>query len=400
MRKFLLIIVVGVLIAGAYLLGTFNASKTIAVPPADWAQGSEAAQAWRQFVASMEAAGARVFASHEDPQERLDGLVYLAQLSTAALEMKFAKGDSARPRFTDWMSDYRKFLGDTPDAIYQTAELSPEFDYEITGNIADAEYLGFMLYGTGLNGWNRAAANMSNETLHFDDSGNFTLLLSKAPPADTDANWLPLEDDVHMVMVRQYYHGRSGKQTASFSIRNLAPPVFVPANDGEVATALANATTFFNGTVDGAIALSAMLAPGANNIDPPKSYNPDFGGVFYPTDDNEYYGSWFYLQDDEALVVEGAVPDAPYWSISLQNRWMQSLDYDHYPVALNDTAIATEGERYRVIVSHRKPPSGNWLSTAGKREGLLSIRYQRAKKSEKPSLKVVKFKQLSVTPVN
>jgi len=111
--------------------------------------------------------------------------------------------------------------------------------------------------------------------------------------------------------------------------------------------------------------------------------------------DNEYYGGWFYLEDDEALVIEGAVPDAPYWGVSLQSRWMQSLDYEHYQVELNDHEIATESGRYRVVVSHRQPPSGNWIDTAGKREGLLSIRYQLSQDSEKPSLTLVKFEELS-----
>jgi hypothetical protein len=308
--------------------------------------------------------------------------------------MKLAKGDSAIPRFTDWMSDYRKFLGDSPDAIYHTAEISPAFEYEISGNIGDAEYLGLMLYGTGINGWNRAAANLSNETIDFDESGNFTIILSKNQPPDSGTNWLQLENDIHMVMVRQYYHGRSDKKQANFTIRNLAPPAYTLATENELARNIVNATTFFNDTLDGAIALADILARGPNNIDPPKSYSPDFGGVFYPTNDNQYYGSWFYLEDDEALIVDGAVPDAPYWSVSLQNRWMQSLDYVHYPVALNDGEIDAENGRYQVVVSHRKPASGNWLSTAGKREGLLSIRYQQSKDSEKPSLKVVKFDEL------
>lgn len=394
MKKVLAGIVVLALVGGAYVLGSLNASKTIAVPPAQWAEGSEAAQAWRQFAASLEAAGARVFATNEDPQERLDGLVYLAHMATASLEMKLAKGDQARPQFTDWMSDYRKFLGDSPDAVYNTAEISAQYSYEISGNIADTEYLGFMLYGTSINGWNRPVANLSSESLRIDEAGNFTIILSKNKPQQADVDWLQLEDDVHMVMVRQYDHGRSGKQNATFSIRNLAPPPFAPATDTEVAMALTDAANFYNGTIDGAIALAGILAAGPNTIDPPKSYDPDFGGIFYPTDDNEYYGSWFYLQDDEALIVEGEVPDAPYWSISLQNRWMQSLDYKHHQVSLNDEDIIVEGGRYRVIVSHQKPASGNWLSTAGKREGLLSIRYQLSTGAEKPSITLVKFDQL------
>ena len=116
--------------------------------------------------------------------------------------------------------------------------------------------------------------------------------------------------------------------------------------------------------------------------------------MFYPTLDNEYYGGWLYLKDDEALVIEGAVPDAPYWSVSLQNHWLQSLDYEHYRVALNDHEITTENGRYRIVVSQRQPPAGNWIDTAGRREGLLSIRYQLSRGSEKPSLTRVPFDQL------
>ena len=394
MKKILLATVVTILLAGAFLLGTLNASKTIAVPPAAWADNSEAAQAWRQFVASMEAAGARVFAAHDDPREQLEGIVYLAQMAAVSLEMKLAKGDQTRPQFTDWMSDYRKFLGDSPDAAYHTAELSADLDYLITGNIADTEYLSFALYGTSLNGWNRPADNISNQSISFDEEGNFTIILSKNKPSDSDVDWLQMEDDIHMVMVRQYDHDRSSKQGASFTIRNLAPPEFIPATDSEVAAGLNDASTFFNDTLDGAIALVKILSTGPNNIDPPKTYSADFGGIFYPTADNIYYGSWFYLEEDEALIVEGAVPEAHYWSVSLQNRWMQSLDYEHFDVSLNDKDIDTKDGNYRVIVAHQKPSSGNWLDTTGKKEGLLSIRYQLPKNSKKPSLRVVKFNDL------
>jgi hypothetical protein len=387
-------LVVLVLVLAAYALGTMNGSKVISIPAAEWTEGNDAAQSWREFSASLEAAGAQVFAATDNAGERMEGLEYLAQLSAVSLEMKLAKGNPVDPKFTDWMSDYRKFLGDSPDAIYHTAELSGDSRYEVSGSRGDAEYLGFMLYGKQINGWNRAAANLSSESMRFDEAGNFTIVLSRTAPADPELNWLQLEDDIHMIMVRQYYHGRKGKAEAEFTIRNLDAPIYRPAGEAEVAARLRDATEFFNGTLDGAITLSEMLSTAPNSIEPPSSYSPELGGVFYPTFDNEYYGGWFYLEDDEALVIEGAVPDAPYWAVSLQSRWMQSFDYEHYKVELNDHEIATEDGRYRIVVSHRQPPSGNWIDTAGKREGLLSIRYQLSEGSEKPSLTLVKFSQL------
>ncbi len=393
MKKLGLGVLVLVLVLAAYVFGTFNARKVITLPEAQWTQGSEAAQAWREFSASLEAAGSRVFASTTAPAERLEGLQYLGQLASASLEMKLDKGSRVHPRFTDWMGNYRKFLGDSPDAIYHSAELSPGYRYEISGNRRDAKYLGFMLYGRQINGWNRAVTNLSNEQLQFDAQGNFNIVLSKQRPTGGQ-DWLQMEDDVHMVMVRQYYHGREGRAEASFTIRNLDEPGFRPAGDDGIAAGLRAASAFFNDTVDGAIALAEIFADAPNTSEPPASYSGDFGGIFYPTFDNEYFGGWFYLADDQALVVEGAVPDASYWSVSLQNRWMQSLDIERYQVALNDQQIVTEGGRYRIVVSRQKPPSGNWLDTAGKPEGLLSIRYQMSTGSERPTFKLVPFDQL------
>lgn len=394
MKKLGIGLVLLILILAAYALGTMNASKVISIPAAEWTDGSDTAQAWREFSASLEAAGARVFAATGDADERLEGLQFLAQLAAASLEIKLAKGDKVNPQFTDWMGDYRKFLGDSPDAIYHTAELSSAFRYELSGSRGDAEYLGFMLYGRQINGWNRAAANLSSETMRFDEAGNFTIVLSKTAPEDPELNWLQLGDDIHMIMARQYYHGRQGKAVATLTIRNLDTPGYQQPSDAEVAAGVRSASAFFNDTLDGAIALSSMLSQAPNSFDPPSGYSADFGGVFYPTVDNEYYGGWFYLEDNEALVIEGAVPDAPYWGVSLQSRWMQSLDYEHYQIALNDQQIVTENGRYRIVVSQRQPPSGNWIDTAGRREGLLSIRYQLSEGSEKPSLTLVKFEQL------
>ncbi len=383
-----------VLFSVAYVLGSFNARQVISPPPAHWTEGSDSAHAWREFSTSLEAAGARIFAASDDPIERLEGLQYLAHLAGVSLEMKLAKGSAVTPKLTDWMSDYRKFLGDSPDAIYHTAELSSEYRYEISGNRGDAEYLGFMLYGRQINGWNRAAANLSSENMRFDTAGNFTIVLSKEVPDDPDANWLKLDDDIHMVMVRQYYHDRDGKQVASLSIRNLEGAAPQPLTDENVADRLRDAAGFFNDTLDGAIALSNMLSEAPNSVEPPTSYSADFGGIFYPTSDNEYHGGWFTLADDEALIIEGAVPDAPYWSVSLQNRWMQSLDYEYRQTTLNNEDIATQDGRYRIVVAHRQPPTGNWIDTAGKREGLLAIRYQLSEGSDEPTLKLVKLKDL------
>lgn len=395
MNKVLVSLLVLILVTGGYVLGTINVSKVVETPPASWTENSKAAQSWRELITSMEAAGAKVFAHTTDTRSRLEGLTYLTQLLAASLEMKVSKGDPSQPQFTDWMSDYRKFLGDSPDAIYSTAEISSDYRYEISGNINDVEYLGVMLYGrNSLNGWNRAAANISSKDLNIDEDGYFKIILSKSAPKDTSLDWLQLDSDVHMVMIRQYFHGREGKKEAKLTIDNLIPMHIAISSDKQVAKRIGGAVMFFNETIDGSIALAQMGAATPNAF-ASKKYSSDFIGIFYPTFDNTYYGLSYLLEDDQALVIEGTVPAAPYWSLTLQNDWMQSYESGDHPTALHDQQINTANGRYRVVVSHQKPAGeANWLSTAGHKQGTITFRYQRSSRSEQPSARVVKLSEL------
>ena len=393
MKKLVFGIIFLALLGGAYLFGTMRGSDTVVTPPAEWTEKSDFAKAWQELTVAMEAAGAKVMAAADDPRERQDGLQYLSQLMAASLEMKLIKGDRARPEFTDWMGDDRKLLGDSPDAVYHSAEISGDHSYEIVGHRGDAEFLSVMLYGRGLNGWNRAASNINSESLTFDKFENFRVVISQATPED-GSDWLMLEDDIHMVMVRQYFHDRPGKRESRFTIRNLNPPSFAEPDDATLAARLREAITFFNDSLNGTLALADMLVAAPNSSTPPRGYNQDFGGIFYPTEDNQYLGTWFSLKPDEALIIEGDAPDVDYWSVSLQNRWLQSLDYENYQVSLDNRKIKTKDGRYRIIVSSQKPKDGNWLDTAGYNSGLIAIRYQLAGKVPPPEMTVVKFDML------
>lgn len=380
----------------SFLFGTMRGEVTVAAPPAEWTQNRDVAEAWKKFLVTLEAGAARVYDVTDDPREQIDGVRYISHLASAALEMKLAKGSPSEPAFTDWMLDYRKFLGDSPDARYRTAEISADHEYLIKGNRNDVSYLGFALYGKSLNGWNRAAENISTPMLATDAEGNFSLLLSKERPAGYLGSWLRLDDDIHMVMVREYFHNRESARAAEFSIRTRDSIPYVLDGSEQVASQIDRATTFFHATLSGTVALIEMLQKAPNSFDVPKEYSAEFGGVFYPTQDNSYFGTWFSLADDEVLVVQGKAPEVEYWSISIQNRWLQSLDYKHYPgISLNNHSINVESDgSYTVYVSSRPIPGRNWIDTAGFNEGLLSIRYQLATEAKSPVSKVVSRREL------
>ena len=377
----------------AYFVGLMQARTIIQMPEARWATQDEAAQAWQEMSVSLEAAGEAVFNSTQDPKARHEGFLYLADLFSTALEMKLAKGDPARPAFTDWMRDHRKLLGDLDDAIYLTAEINAAYSYEIIGHRKDAGYLGFVVYGRGVNGWNKVNASLSSATMRFEND-QFRLVLSRTRPQDAQANWLPLSEDAHMIMVRQYFHDRPSSQPAEIMINNLEPVAYKPPSKIEIAKSLRAATKFFNEAHRGTLALTSMLETAPNTVDPPRNYDPDFTGIFYPTPDNGYFGTHFEIKADEALIVEGEVPDAPYWSVSLQDRWLRSLDYTAHQTSLNNREIKTQNGRYRIVIAHENPGTENWLETVGQTNGLLAIRYQLYSGNVMPVIKLIKISEL------
>ena len=402
LKRILLVALILVGIGGAYLMGWMRSHTTISKPPTAWSENDDIAKAWHELSVSMEAAGAELMATARDEHDKKEGFQALSSLLSASLEMKLTKGDPLRPAFTDWMSDHRKFLGDSPDAIYLTAEISGDHDYEIIGNKADVHYLGIMLYGRLPNGWNRPAGNISSHDISFDEQGNFRLILSSNKPSGSEVDWLELSRDVHMVMVRQYFHDRPNSQKASFQIRNLNESDPREDNFLKTADGLLAATMFFNEAFRGTLALDRIQSKTLNSIDLPDTVDPDFIGIFYPTDDNAYFGTNFLIQEDEALVLEGVAPNVEYWSVALMNRWMRTFDYETYEVDLNNSRIRVDDGRFKIIVAHQKPSSEigaesvveNWLETGGLKHGLVTFRYQLYEGDEMPTATLVKLKDL------
>lgn len=59
------------------------------------------------------------------------------------------------------------------DAVYHTAELNSQREYVIYGNIGEADYIGFQLYGLNpLNSWNWASANINAHNMAIDPNGD------------------------------------------------------------------------------------------------------------------------------------------------------------------------------------------------------------------------------------
>src|SRR5262249_60663409 len=110
--------------------------------------------------------------------------------------------------------------------------------------------------------------------------------------------------------------------------------------------------------------------PPPNLVGPPMPWSPHVPG--WGTPDNVYALGAFRLEPDEALVISGTIPRCAYWGVQAWNRYMQSLDYRHHRVSLNqEQARLGADSSFRVVLAHRDPGVPNWISTAGRRDGLV-----------------------------
>ena len=188
--------------------------------------------------------------------------------------MHIAKGDPLQPAFTNWMSDYRKFLGDSPDAIYSTAPIDGDMAYEVAVSTGSADYLGVVVYERNpITGWNRVADSMSivpdaensvfrvrltsessdttaqrsiTDTVLEESTGSSkgaegiierTKGAESAPSIDyqhgiSDAQMqdtepgsqqltLTLSDSSHLIMVREYFFDSEPRQPSRLTIKRL-----------------------------------------------------------------------------------------------------------------------------------------------------------------------------------
>jgi hypothetical protein len=104
----------------------------------------------------------------------------------------------------------------------------------------------------------------------------------------------------------------------------------------------------------------------------------------------------FEIQPDEALVIEGSLPDCAFANVVLWNKHMQTFEYRDRRVSLNRKQIVCQRDgSYRIIVAHQDPGVPNWLDTEGHAEGTVFWRILLpAGQPAKPETKVVPLSEL------
>jgi hypothetical protein len=343
-------------------------------------------RAWSRFCDDLKAAG-NVLLTPGVPRDafnQAEGIRYLSRLTRAGLEAFLEYNDPRFPVFRRMVHETVKMGADNPDNYYLNAQVSGAYEYRIEGKRNSIGNVSFHTqngnYGT--TGGLSPCGRVENNELVVEEDGTFEIILSKTRKGK---NWLKMEEDTSLVMVRQTFADRSVEVPAELRIVNLDNPggaVPDPFGPSKLVEGLNTASMF----VGGASLLFTRWAVGfKKHVNRLPQFDPGTSNAAGGDDTIVYYHSYWKLGQDEALVIDVTPPQCDNWNFQLNNFWMESLDYRYHQVCINRaTAVTGPGGMVRIVVSHREPGVPNWLQTAGHTEGTMCWRWYRLHEGSRP----------------
>jgi Protein of unknown function (DUF1214) len=341
-----------------------------------------------------------------DDLDVVEGFRYVTHLLSEGAEL-FGEADPERPRFSSIVSPARKFLGDNPDSLYQQAVIRGDRAYRVTGHCDEQTYISFTVHGPdpagGING--PVLADINDRDLHIKADGRYELILSPDPkPADADTDWVQIAPTARIVLVRNYFlRERSAQTDPDIAVRIHIEPVDDPGpppplDDATFASRLRDVSAFLRTTTTGMRVFGVpsptpvpFVSNEPNSVGRPWSFRAseiDAAGAV----DIYYSSGTFDLAPDEALVMEGILPEGAFTNVMLWNVHMQTLEYVHRRCSLNAVQMELGPDRsYRIVISETDPGVANWLDTGGHRRGTIFWRFLLPdSQPDHPRCKVVK----------
>ncbi len=355
-------------------------------------------KSWDEFCDQLKLAGTvlKYSGTPQDAFSQAEGLRYLTRLTRAGLEAFVEYADPAFPVLKRMVHETVKMGADNPDNYYFNAQIDgSKYGYRITGNRHTVHYIGFFTqngsYGT--TGGLAPCGQLEGNDLKLEKDGSFEIILSKEKRG---RNWLKIEDETGLVMVRQTFLNRFEETAAELKIENLngqkSPAPLTPKMIDE---GLKMASMF----IAGAPLLFARWAKGfQKHPNQLPQFDPEVSNAAGGDKNIIYYHSYWKLEKDEALVITVNPPECDSWNFQLNNYWMESLDYRYFNICVSKgNALYEKDGSVQVIVSGENTGIGNWIDTCGHTEGTMCWRWYRLTEGAKviqPKCEVVKIEAL------
>jgi len=351
---------------------------------------------WDAFCENLKEVGSIIESeSSLSETDQIEGYRYLLRLMRLSLEMNLEHSNSSTPSFYNLSHETAKIGADNPDNIYLNANINANQSYEIYGNIGESDYLSFGLKENrySKDGTMISLGEIDMRDMKIDSSGDFVLYLG----GQTDSlNFLPLPKNANMLIVRQTYKNRISQTHAKINIKTTsskATPELLTAAKLDVQ--LNQSLAFVSGTAKTFLNWVHEFKNNHRNTLPlgDQKFFQGAGG-----DPKICYLHGYYdFNEDEYMEIKTNIPDCEYWNFQLENYWMESLDYRHYPIHINESsAILNDDKTITIIVSHYPISIKNNLITEGRNNGAMLLRWIGANTYPIPEVKIRKIDSLEI----
>lgn len=325
-------------------------------------------QLWEEYCDALKRAG-QLLRRPETPHDvfnQAEGMRYLSRMVRAGLEAMVESAEAEFPQLSNMASGTIKIGADNPDNLYQTARIKGTLEYRIRGTRGSVATINF---ATKKGGYHKPGSQMigtgflDGQDLVIEADGTFEILLAARKPAS--GNWLALDPESNLLLIRQTFHDRRREQPAQLTLERLGerslPPRLDPA---QFAGQLIAAARYTENTAKLFIDWAALFQSEHRNTLPlgNQSMYQAAGG-----DPNIlYYHGYWELADDEAMLIDASLPSCEFWNFQVDNYWMESLDYFRYRIHVNSHDARPDADgSVTIVIAHQDPGHPNWLTTAG-----------------------------------
>ena len=298
--------------------------------------------------------------------------------------------DARRPVFMPLWNYAFNQGGPDPDYVYATTEIDPSGTYRISGFRGTQRFVEITQQGFDM----MSPADLSRpfavshdlDDLARGDDGSFSVVLSAERPAGYDGDWWQLDPRAKRLLMRKCSCDWIAEQDARVAINRLDDGG-ADMTPGETARRFADLAAWIEGMIDFDMQLVRYYREHHGiNVLLRSTKIDEMGGL----PKQAYYDGIYEIDDDEALIIETALPkQSRYWQILVADDRFATVDWVNRQSSLNDVQARIDSDgMLRAVVSKRDPRVPNWLDKADFPWGIIQMRFNRA--SDLPEATVTK----------
>jgi hypothetical protein len=322
----------------------------------------------------------------QDELTRAEGLRYLTRLIAGALPMTLDMAPPEHPQLFHFLSTRIHWGLPATDCNYHWAAVHGDHVYRISGDRGSAHIFDIETRSGHIartTDW-QLCDRRSDFEVGPDNQVEVVLSRTEQP-----GNWIRLPEGPANIVFRQYYYDWNTERSARLRIRcegaSYPPPPLTAAAIAARAELLIDWLCILPDRCAQVVRTYYQAPPDSLVFD-----TIDFGWK-----DLKYGKGTYQCAQDEALILEVKLPEAPYWSIQLASHFWEARDWHLRQTSLNGHQAQIDDDGlFRAVISHGDPGVPNWLDAGGHERGLIAIRYYRAPTTPIPTIRRVKLAQL------